>query len=462
MRRFFQMLSTLLKLAIFLAIATWLYMHPGSVHIEWQGQTIETSTGFASVVALVVLFAFGILYHGWRSLLNIPRDWRRHRRMKSLELGYAALNKGLLGVAAADSITATKNAKKALSALPDLALSHLLAAQAAQLRHDEVTADTHLAKLAQHPEGQLFGLRGQLTRALQRNDSTEAVRLSRLAYQQQPQQPWVVDTAVQMEARAHNWLQAEKILRQAIRLGTPEAEKWQRDLAAVMVTLCDEFIRKNDIEAALECARDALKQNPGWTPAVLRVANLWHRKAYRRRAQKALLKAWETNPHPQLVASWLEVTGGERATDRTAIIEKLVAENPDNAEAAFAMAMAYYNSGLWGVARQHAQRAIDYRPDRAAYRLMADIEQADSGNAKRVRAWLDMAADAPVEPVWQCLVTGEVHDKWLVLNRNSDFNTIQWQSPFAHGGLVRMDIEPANLTQGVSMALQNPAVVTLN
>ena len=431
MRRFFSILGWVIKLSLVLAAGFWLYLYTGTLQIDWQGKTIETSTSFAAVVAFLVVMLFAVLYHGWRLLLGWPRLWRKQRQIKAQEMGYKSLNKGLLAVAAGDAVTAAKSARKAVALLPDVALSHLLAAQAAQLNHDEAAADTHLAILTQHPEGQVFGLRGQLARAMQREDRTEALRLSRLAYSQQPQQPWVIDTVLQMEARQQNWLQSEKILRQAIKLGGPETEKYQQQLAAVLVALSDDYLARNDVDAALECARQAKKFMPGWTPAAIRVAELWQRKAYRRRAQKALLSAWEVNPHPELVSTWLYVSGAERALDRTAIIEKLVSVNPDNREAAYAMAQAYFIAGLWGVARTHALRAIEFRPDRAAYRLMADIEQEDSKNSKKVRDWLDKAGDAPHEPQWQCELTAEIFPSWRALNRHQDFNTIRWQTPIA-------------------------------
>lgn len=439
MSRFFSRLMSwlgwIVKICLFLAAATWLYLHPGRVSIDWQGTTIETSTGFAALVIFLVLSVFGVVYHGWRLILGWPRLRRRQSELKSLELGYKFLNKGLLAVAAADRVAATKNANKAIEFLPDLALTHLLAAQAAQLQNDDITADKHLAILSQHPEGQIFGLRGQLTRALQRQDSADALYLARQAYQSQPQQPWVIDTLVQLETRQQNWLQAEKILRQALHLGGEETEKWSKDLAAVLCALSDQLLVKNDSNAAMDCAREAIKLQPDWTPAALRVAEIWHRKAYRRRAQKVLLKAWGKAPHPDLVSAWLHVSGGDRnpdsTQDHTTLIERLVNSNPDNAESAMAMARAYYAAGLWGVARQHAQRAIAYRPDRAAYRLMGDIEQEDTNNVQQIHAWLDKAGDAPQEPQWHCAVTGEVFPLWQVLNRRQDFNTIEWQVPSA-------------------------------
>jgi HemY protein len=449
MRRFFSLLGWIIKIAIVSAAGAWLYLYPGTLEINWQGRTIDTSTSFAAVVAFVVLVFFAVLYHGWRTVLGWPRAWRKQRRIRAQEIGYKALNKGLLAVAAGDNMTAAKNARKAVAMLPDIALSHLLAAQSAQLNNDEVAADTHLAILTQMPEGQVFGMRGQLGRAMQRNDTTEALRLSRLAYAQQPHQPWVIDTALQLEARQHNWLQAEKILRQAIRLGGPEIENYQKNLAAVLVALSDNYLAARDTEAALDVARQARKLLPGWTPAAVRVAKLWQGKAYRRRAQKALIAAWEITPHPELVTAWLEVSGAAKALDRTGSVEKLTSSNPDNYESSFAMAQAYVTAGLWGVARKHASQAIEYRPDRAAYRLMADIEENDTRNARKIREWLDKASDAPLEPQWQDIVTGEIFAEWQVLNRQNDFNTIIWQTPFTRipdtvrvGNLSETLIEP--------------------
>lgn len=430
MMRILRAFLTLLKLAIFIAIAAWLYTHPGQIQIEWNDMTIETGTGFAALMLFLTMMVFAVLYHGWRKLLSIPKQWKRHRRMKSLELGYAALNKGLLSVAAGDTITASKNADKAVALLPDVALTHLLAAQAAHMRRDEINADAHLALLSQHPEGQLFGLRGQISRALLRGDRSEAVRMTRLAYQQQPQQPWVIDMSIQMETRQQNWIQAEKVLRQALRLGLPDAQKWQNDLAAVLIALSDESAQRNDVDAAIDFAREALKLVPGWSVAATRIARLWHRKAYRRRAQKALLNAWEENPHPEILDAWLYISGAERSMDNTAIVEKLISVNPENYESYYALGKAYSHAGLWGVARQHVARAIQFRPDRAVYRLMADIEQEDGRNHNAIRGWLDKAAEAPLEPQWQCQATGELYATWQVLNHQMDFNTIVWQTPF--------------------------------
>lgn len=439
MRRAFAFIGLFVRIAVVAAAALWLAMYPGTINIEWQGYTITTSVGFAAFVIAVLFFIFAVLYHNWRLLLAWPRLWRKQRQIKALELGYKALNKGLLAVAAGDNTTATKQTKRAIKFLPEMALTHLLAAQTAQLNHDDVAADTHLAKLMLHPDGQLFALRGQLTRALARDDRTEALRLSRLSYQQQPTQPWIIDTAVQMEARQQNWLQAEKILRAAVRLNDANEPRWQKDLAAVLVCLSDAARTRGSLDEALECAREAVKRNPSWSPAIIRVATLWQQKTYRRRAQKALINGWENAPHPDLVTAWIHIMGSEHAQDTTAIVEKLVSHNPDTAEAAMAMAMAAIKMRLWGVARQHALRALDKKADRQTYRLLAEIERQDTNDQTKIAAWLDKAATAPLEVQWACSVTHDVFSQWQALNRQHHFNTIQWQVPMIPGTPV---IEP--------------------
>jgi HemY protein len=416
-KRLFRTILWLVQAAIIVLGGLWLYRHPGQLQIDWQGQTLKTTVGFAGLVLVIFTFIFAVLYHLWRKLLAWPRLWSKQRHVKGLELGYRALNKGLLAIAAGDATQANKQAKKALQFLPDTALTHLLAAQAAQLAMDDVAADTHFAKLVQNPDGQLFGLRGQLQRALARDDRTESLRLARAAYQQQPTQPWIIDTAVQMESRHGHWLQAEKILRHALRHAVDKegrnVERWQADLAAVLCALSDVARDKNELDAAIDCAKEAIKRHPKWSPAPVRLALLWQRKAYRRRAQKALLTAWEQAPHADLIAAWIHIMGAERgagrATDNTATIERLVSANPDHAIAAMAMAEAFAKAGLWGVARHHAMRALEYGADRAVYRLLAMIERGDSNNTGLVTEWMNKASDAPLEPQWICSITHQVY-----------------------------------------------------
>lgn len=429
MRRMMQVVGWILRLAILGALGLWLFLYPGKLHIDWQGWSIDTTTTRAGLILAVIMFLFAAIYHLWRKILSWPTHWQRQRRVKSLEIGYGALNKGLLAVANGDRQIAARQALRARKLLPDLALTHLLSAQAAQLNDDEVSADAHLAALAMHPEGQMFGLKGQIRRALQRHDRTEALRLARFASQNHAAQPWVIDTLVQLEARAQNWLLAEKTLRQAIRLDNSERLRLEHDLAAVLLALSDQSKATNSLDAAMDCAKEAMKLHQGWSPAAIRIADLWQRKGYRRRAQKALTNAWEKQPHPDLVQAWLKLSGGERSTDAGKGIDRLIEGRPDDAETALALAEASRQAGLWGVARQHAMKALNTAPSRRVYRLLAQIDQNDPTRAADAKSWLVKAAEAPLDAAWVCRATGERFDAWQPLNSQGDFNTIDWATP---------------------------------
>lgn len=439
MRGFLSFVVFLAKLALLGAIVAWFLLHPGRINITWNGVVIETSVGFAAILFSGCLFVFAFLYHGWRTVLSLPRRLRAHRAMAMTERGNAALYAGLLAMAAGDGRMAARHAKKAAALLPGIAMTHVLAAQAAQLNGDEATADHHLGLLAAHPDGTIFGLRGQIMRALQRDDKTEATRLARDAYGRDSEQPWVIDMLVQLEARQKNWTAVEKILRRAITLKAPEAPRWQGDLAAALLALSDDWKHKGDLDAALDCARDALKRRPGFVPAAIRVAHIWHARGYRRRAHTTLRDAWASAPHPDIVRAWktLMVAG---ADDDSMLerVEKLVSVNPDNAEAATAMAEASYASLLWGLARQHGERALGFRADRHVLRLMADIERADTNDTAKIEHWLQRAADAPPAPQWVCRNTNLPFAAWQPLNHQLDFNSIVWDVPSGGTALALM------------------------
>jgi HemY protein len=442
MRRLFSVLWFLTKLALFGTVVAWFLLNPGTISVTWHDTIIDTSLGFAAAVFALCLFVFAFAYHGWRSLLALPRRLRQQRAAAMTARGHAALHAGLLAMAAGDGRNAARHAKKATALLPGVAITHMLAAQAAQLNGLEAEADTHLALLAAHPDGAVFGLRGQMMRAIQRDDRTEATRLARAAYARDPEQPWAIDMVVQMEARQKNWAVAEKILRRAAAMKTPESARWRDDLVAALLALSDEWKHKGDLDAALDCARDALKRRPSFAPAAVRVAQLWYARGYRRRALATLREAWNTAPHPDLVRVWRTLsTTGANDDSLAARIEKLVSENPDNADAATAMAEALYASLLWGIARQHGERALALRPDRTILRLMADIERADTNDTAKIQKWLERAAEAPPAPQWVCRNTHMIFAAWQPLNHQLDFNSIVWDVPSGNASAALL---PAN------------------
>src|SRR5690606_37411942 len=146
------------------ALGAWLSRHPGTVAIEWQDYTIETSVGvlLAALAILALVIAALVLVLPWARAL--PSWFGRGRRERRRRQGYLALARGLVAVAAGDAAEARRQARRADELLAEQpALTKLLSAQAAQLDGDEGAARRYFAQMLKQRETEFLGVRGLLT-----------------------------------------------------------------------------------------------------------------------------------------------------------------------------------------------------------------------------------------------------------------------------------------------------------
>ena len=72
----------------------------------------------------------------------------------------------------------------------------------------------------------------------------------------------------------------------------------------------------------------------------------------------------------------------------------------NNAELALLVARAALEAGDYKAAREAAESAARMQPREGAFLLLADIEEAESGDQGRVRQYLSKAVRAPRDPAW--------------------------------------------------------------
>jgi HemY protein len=102
------------------------------------------------------------------------------------------------------------------------------------------------------------------------------------------------------------------------------------------------------------------------------------------------------------------------------------------------MARAALDAGEFRLAREQADAAIKQQPREGAYLLRADIEEAETGDQGRVRAWLARAVRAPRDPVWEA--DGVVSEEWAPVSPvTGRLDAFEWREPPERLGQV---IEP--------------------
>jgi uncharacterized membrane-anchored protein len=73
-------------------------------------------------------------------------------------------------------------------------------------------------------------------------------------------------------------------------------------------------------------------------------------------------------------------------------------------------------------------RALKKDPTARAYRMLAEVEQAE-GKGEEARTCLAKAVDAPPDPAWLCQSTGEVRAAWSAFGPDGRFDSLRWGKP---------------------------------
>lgn len=424
-----RVLLLLLKIAVVVAIAVWIAERPGRVEVAWLGYVVETSFGIALLGALVLVAILFGLWRVWHGLVRAPKTYGRHRAGSRRDQGYRALTAGMVAVAAGDPESARRYARKADQLLEDPPLTMLLSAQAAQLTGDEGAARRYFEAMLKRPETEFLGLRGLLTQALKEGDRPRALQLARRAKKINPETPWLLETSFDLEVHQRRWDEALVTLYQMTRADVIPADRARHHKAAILVEQSREAEADGNAAEALELAHKATQLVGDFTPGAVREARLLLRQGRDRQARKAVEKAWARRPHRELAEVWRRLgPEHERPLERVKRYEKLAKLTPDDPVADTALGEVALEAELWGTARNHLEKAVAKAPNRRLYRMLADLEEKEHGDAAAARDWLAKAETAPSEPVWTCRDCGTPSPVWNALcEACGAFDSMEWK-----------------------------------
>ncbi|MEE9141043.1 MAG: heme biosynthesis HemY N-terminal domain-containing protein [Alphaproteobacteria bacterium] len=446
------MIRALLVLLVLAAVgsgAAWLADHPGEVTILLPGYRVDTS--FAVLVGAAALLAFvaGLAVRLWAYMLGALRISRQARAERRRRRGYRALTQGLVAVAAGDAAEARRQARRAETLLGEPPLTKLLSAQAAQLEGDAEAARTYFAAMLERPDTAFLGLRGLLTQALRDGEMETAMTLAERAYKLRPATPWVARTLAELQAHAGSWQEAARTMHRAARSKAIATEEGRRKEAAALFGQSLEADGHGRPAQALALMRRAHKLAPAMAPTTARLARLLAASGQERRAEKLLEKAWAQAPHPDLARAYGDLRPAEEPLARVRRVERLAERNPEHGESHIALAEAALAADLWGEARRHLEAALEARrdgaPSRRAYRLMAEVEESEHGDAVAAGEWLARATEVEPDDAWVCERCAAAASAWVPACPQCDsFDSLVWGSPLKAGfGAIAVSAAPA-------------------
>ena len=404
--------------------------NPGRVTVEWEGFLVDTSVGVLIIAVILLMGVAAILYRLWRWIISAPGAFARGRDRNRRIKGYQALTQGMVAVAAGDPDSASRMSRRADQLLKDPPLTMLLAAQAAQLSGDERAARRYFERMLDQPETEFLALRGLLNEALRADDTIKALELAQRARRIRPNTPWVIRIMLDLQVRMRRWVEAQESLTAAVRARLIDATTAKRQKAAILVERSREAETAGDQPAALSLAHQAVNLQAGFAPAVVREARMLAQAGRDKQAIRLIEKAWARMPHRDLADVMLGLDPDADPLVTVRRVEKLHAARPEHRESRIALAQAQIAADLFAQAREHLLAVAESSPTRRVYRLLADLEAAETQNAEAARAWLLKADDAASEEAWVCRVCGTVSPVWRAVCGNcGTFESHDWAAP---------------------------------
>lgn len=398
-----RLLAFLLLTGLAVAGAVWLADHPGEVTIRWQGWRIDTTVPVLLAFLAVLLVALSVLNRLVRTVFGAPGRWFESRRVGRQHKGYAALADGLAAAASGDALRAGKLARKADRLLCDPAVTGLLTAQAARLSGDDDQLRDRYRTMIGRKETAFLGHKGLAELALKSGDRDTARAEAGQAFLLQPGAEGLAGMLLDLQVEAGAWAEAEQVLRAARRRNALPAADLARRRALILLGRAEEALRAGNEAQALDWALDARDADPLFIPAIALAADLLRRRGKGRKAASLLKAAFKATPHPLLIAGWQALGEGENALERVKRVQELVQANPASPDGHVALAEVSLAAQLWGQARTHLLKALEQRPTRAVFQLLARVEREERKDEAAATAWiLKSGTDSVPEPSWTC------------------------------------------------------------
>lgn len=432
----FRALWFLIQIGLVVAAAVWISQRPGFVVVEWMDYKLSAQIGIfllgIAVIVLVALSLFKIL----NAIASVPSRLVGYRHESARRRGYRALTRGFVAIAAGDAKGATRLARQTRTLLPgDNGLPVLLEAQAARLRGEEGAARLSFEELLKDKDASFFGIRGLLKSALDAGDIETALAYARKAHAVHPKQGWILKIVYDLELKNGLWNDAARTLAKIEKYHVLPADHIRRDMITLLVFAAQRADAEGQPGEAKGLLKKAYRLDETNIITTARLADKYIAQGKMRKATSLIEKTWKANPHPDLLALWDKMAPENKPSDlmrRLRWYEKLVAIKPDSADGQMAAAKAAMQDGLWGEARAYLTIAEDIEPSARLYKLRAQMEEQSTHDEKKVREWLEKAADAPPSKVWTCRDTGMVYDRWSpVAQPHGSFNSIVWDYPSA-------------------------------
>lgn len=399
---------------------------PGSVMVSYGGFDYKVTLAMAVGLLAAMILGTMLIWTVIRLAFRLPSLISMSNRMRRRARGYSAVSRGMIAVGTGDRRVATRFAADAERLLGREPMTLLLKAQAAQLAGDRPAAEATFKRMLDNDETRILGLRGLFVEA-RRNGSEAARAYAEEAFRLSPAAPWAGEAVLEYRSADKDWRGAMKVVDDTASRRVIDRETSRKQKAALLAAEALDLDERAP-DAAFTSATEALKLNPGLVPAAVLAARRLSGRGDYSKAVRLLEAAWKLGPHPDLAEAYLMVRQGDSSHDRLKRARALVRLVPSAREGKLALARALLDAREFTEARQELEALVLDLPTARVCRLMADLEEQETGNAGMIRKWLSRASYAPRDPAW--VADGFVSDRWAPVSPvTGRIDAFVWMTP---------------------------------
>jgi HemY protein len=404
-------------------------------------------------LAAIALFALG------HYLSGLPTRLARRRAARLREKGEADMALALMALARGDGAAADRAARQAQQFLPQQALPHLLAAQAAIQNDSFAEAETHYRQLLAanaDNDRRSLGLEGLYYLAKRQNRREPAATYALQALELAPKSKWALDGLMALAVEIGDWPAAMKWFKRWARSGVTRQQKRDREAilltGAALAALADDDTGNQ--KPALEKLVQAARLAPQLIPAIAHMARVQAAQGQMAKARRGLRQAWAQNPHAELARAWLDIYAGQAASTRQRAVGQFVGKQEAHIESHILKARIALQGGRFSLAKAlldpHAE--IDM-PERRVCYLMAEAETG-LGEPQNAQIWRNRARQAPPDAGW--MAGGMMLEDWSpVCPVSGRIGGVVWAR--SELGLLSPDpLSPGPLSPGMMEAGEKP------
>ncbi len=308
MVRFTLILIVLLVVAIggyFIA------QNPLPLSFQTLGYTIETSLGFAALIALLASFILFVFWKLVDFLIRLPKIIQRNHKRTQQKKGLICLETIMINLAEGQIRKAYKesqNLSKYFKENP--VLSHLLKAKIARLNQEIDLARKENEALLAKPRTQIVARKELAEIEFDLNQIEQAERHAEKAYESDPGSIWAFELLFETQILQEKWQKALSTLEQGVNSKHLDKMIANRRESVILTILAKSQETENQQTAKTYILR-ALKKSPGFAPAAILAARIFDKTGNKWKASNVLEAAWTEHPHPALAHAYQNLKQGE-------------------------------------------------------------------------------------------------------------------------------------------------------